>query len=617
MMKCRGFLVLVLAVALLGSPGDRASAWEFNLSGSFQALWEYYSQQGSQGFFGKYNTNVDTVSSASVAARNGWLGIDALTSASPYSLKHPGVVTGADASRASIKMELYPEFKLTPALRIQGKYRIGGTNRAHLYTTLSGIPQTNSEYVSSMMPGTDNYIAFGEWTTLWATAVTPVGTVIVGKRPWAIGCGLAYHGAERTDESVLLVVPYGPLQFGIGVYPFTLGYGDRYFDIERRGVFGGYYFGDGLSYLTAFAYYPNQVWDRRANPDQFMAFVSYGAGSLSAGFGAKYGSIHLGPEGIPYYRNTNGHSGLSAVPTLDQNDLEGWSFAKFNNGRFFFNAEVDFFKRTRRFQRSADGSFFGIPDFHLGAGSGSFFAPQYIDMWQGMIETGVFAGPTKLTFFYAYLPGPDRRHGILLDRQPTTYPYVPEFWYPQNVNQHVPSAAVFRQYSLILGYDYGAGLNCMDVNGNGTMTDASVLAARVDYAVAANLNLFGSFLYANRLSHAWQWGFIYPDGEILNFKNFRYNNDPELEFSDPVPTIPDTSLGWEVTAGGQWKLLEGWMVSATAAYWMPGRWFNYACVDRSVPNWYLDPSPANNWGINPNRKIDPIFGLEVRASLDF
>jgi hypothetical protein len=611
-MKSRWLLSFVLVMALVTSFGGSASAWEFGLTGSFQALWEYYSQQGQRGFFGKYNTSVDAISSASVAARNGWLGIDATTSATPYVQKHPGVVSGSDASRASIKMELWPEFKLTPALKIQGKYRIGGTNIARQYTNLSLTSQANTEYVNSTMPGTDNYIAFGEWTNLWATAITPMGTVMFGKRPFPVGCGLAYHGADRTDESLLFLVPYGPLQLGMGLYPITTGYGDRYFDIERRAVF----FDTDVALNSAFAYFPNQLWDRSGNPAQFMGFVNYAAGSISAGLGAKYGSIHLGPEGLPSVRS-GAINGPSSVPTLDQKDVEGWFFAKFNNGRFFFNAEVDFFNRIRRFQGSEDGTFFHVPDLFLGAGSGSLFAPQYIDMWQGMVETGVFAGPAKLTLFYAHLPGPDRRHGILLDRQPTTYPYVPQVWWPQNVNQHVPSSAVFRPYSLILGYDYGAGLNCMDLNGHGTMTDASVMAARLDYAVAANLNLFGAFLYANRLSHAWQWGFIYPDADTLEFRNFRGANSPTLEFSNPVPTIPDTSLGWEATAGGQWRLLEGWLVSFTAAYWVPGRWFNFACVDRSVPNWFIDPSPANNWGINPNRKIDPIFALEVRASLDF
>ncbi len=42
----------------------------------------------------------------------------------------------------------------------------------------------------------------------------------------------------------------------------------------------------------------------------------------------------------------------------------------------------------------------------------------------------------------------------------------------------------------------------MAVNGNGEghMTDANSFGARLDYAVAANLNAYGAFFYARRVS---------------------------------------------------------------------------------------------------------------------
>jgi hypothetical protein len=152
------------------------------------------------------------------------------------------------------------------------------------------------------------------------------------------------------------------------------------------------------------------------------------------------------------------------------------------------------------------------------------------------------------------------------------------------------------------------------------MTDASVLAFRLDYAVAANLNMFASLFYADRLSHAWQWGFIFPNPDnngAVTFQNFKQGTSADQEFQTPVPTIPDTNLGWEITVGGKWELLEGFTFDATVAYWWPGRWFNYACVDRQVQNWWANPSPANNWGIDPHRTIDPIMGMEIKAVTRF
>ena len=148
------------------------------------------------------------------------------------------------------------------------------------------------------------------------------------------------------------------------------------------------------------------------------------------------------------------------------------------------------------------------------------------------------------------------------------------------------------------------------------MTDATVLAGRLDYALAANLNVYCSFLWAQRASHAWQLGSIWTANRDLMFTPLQSVFTPQLDFTQPVPTIPDTDLGWEIDMGGQWKLLENLLLSVTAAYWQPGRWFNFACVDRSIPNWG-NPNQANNWSTNPDRTIDPILGLQINAIADF
>ena len=70
---------------------------------------------------------------------------------------------------------------------------------------------------------------------------------------------------------------------------------------------------------------------------------------------------------------------------------------------------------------------------------------------------------------------------------------------------------MFRPYCYMFGYNYGAGLNAYNLNRNGYMRDAFVLAARLDYAVASNLNLFGTFVYANRTSNGYSWGCIGPN----------------------------------------------------------------------------------------------------------
>ncbi len=81
---------------------------------------------------------------------------------------------------------------------------------------------------------------------------------------------------------------------------------------------------------------------------------------------------------------------------------------------------------------------------------------------------------------------------------------------------------------------------------NGTAEDASIWAARVDYAVASNLNVYGSFMWADRSNKSgYGWGFIRP-----------YTGPYAGEFQAPLgmvrwndrnnaPSIPDPNLGYE------------------------------------------------------------------------
>ena len=149
------------------------------------------------------------------------------------------------------------------------------------------------------------------------------------------------------------------------------------------------------------------------------------------------------------------------------------------------------------------------------------------------------------------------------------------------------------------------------------MRDASVLAARLDYAVAANLNVFGSFFYANRTSNGYSWGSLGPNAGLGNFGN---GPDGNVSFNinryGTSPNIPDTALGYEVDAGLDWKFLEGMIGGFLVGYWQPGKWFNYACIDRSVPGWHTGVA-GNNFGTRPNRSLDPIVGGNFYLKFEF
>ncbi len=206
-------------------------------------------------------------------------------------------------------------------------------------------------------------------------------------------------------------------------------------------------------------------------------------------------------------------------------------------------------------------------------------------------------GPLVTRVFYCFMPGPDRRHGVYIDRQP----FIQEL--PQQ------AFGLFDPYSSLLSYRFGAG-----VNAPGHISDASVFAVKLDYALAANLFLEGSLLYAIRNSHGYAMGFVRPDISAVtvakNFGNVVYAEPPGSTPTIPAPSIPERDLGWEATTAILWELLEGWAVSARVSCWRPGKWFNYACIDKGVLNWD-HPSAANGWGVRPDRVIDPVISFEI------
>jgi hypothetical protein len=148
------------------------------------------------------------------------------------------------------------------------------------------------------------------------------------------------------------------------------------------------------------------------------------------------------------------------------------------------------------------------------------------------------------------------------------------------------------------------------------MTDCCVYATRLDYAAAANLNVYGSFLWAERLSKGYGWGYIQPALDANEIPTGAISMSRKGTFADSSPAIPDNGLGWECDFGLNWKFLEGYAMDARFGYWQPGKWFNFACVDRSNPGW-KNPLPSNRFGINPDRAIDPIFGMQIVVAGQF
>ncbi|HTY23141.1 MAG TPA: hypothetical protein VMC85_08420 [Desulfomonilaceae bacterium] len=105
----------------------------------------------------------------------------------------------------------------------------------------------------------------------------------------------------------------------------------------------------------------------------------------------------------------------------------------------------------------------------------------------------------------------------------------------------------------------------------------------MDYAVASNLNVWRTYLWAERLERD---GYLAGNfgrsgtldavpGATAAGAAFRgANGRGSITLSDPFAS--SRFLGWEANAGVDWKLLEGMTLLFKYACWQPGDWFDWA-----------------------------------------
>ena len=594
-------VVLSLGILLLAMP---ATAWEFTMKGSYVWQYGYRSQMGNEGFFGPYD--VDFSTARNLHAVNAWLGthsnnlqfFQGVTPAGFTGVFNPAeiLVSGHDGGWNTMWMDCWMDLRVNPAVRVRGLYHIGEWAGTTGTQNTSGFLQgegalVQSQYQNFRFPGVQRSFSPGYWNLLWLTAQLPWGDFAIGKRPSAFGTGLMWNGEDsRTSENFALFASYGPLRIG-----------------------GGFYWGRAGSegYVTD----PFDKSGFRIYDITFPA-ITYRNGPLDAGMQFLYLQRHRGGD-----RRNQGPPPLTTKNTdfRDRADFYGAVYTKYNNGRFFFNAELDWYDRIDRLGRQA---FFNAADPDTSS-------DLYIQHYRFMTELGLLCGPTKMSLLYSWSSGNDRRGGIA---NYTTSGGIP------NINQGTlveptngvtgglvasttaSNTGVYRPYSYLMVYAYGLGTHIEGDTGNGYVEDASCYAARFDYAVASNLNLYGSFFWADRVGNAYGWGFLKPATVVAaaapNANAFPAVNGIVSGYVAGAPTIPDNNLGWEVDAGFDWKLLEGLTLNATFAYWQPGRWFSYACIDKGVLNWNTQTA-ANNFGTDPSRTITPIFGIDFKVVGDF
>ena len=583
----RKLIMLVLSVGLIaGIMTSTADAWEFEMDGIF--TWQYTKagQLGDHGFFGKFDVDNSAGNNGRYGSLNGWFGPRFGVVSNPVEM-----TSGSDAAYNVIYMSTNMQVRLNPAIRVRGNYYLAAWN----YLT----PNTDATadlvsygYPSMMFDGVQRSFSPGYWRTLWLTAQLPFGEIAVGKRPSSFGMGLFADGADnQSSESLSLFAFSGPFRFGWSFYPARRIASNRYFnEVADVNALRGY---------------------------QFGPVVTYRQGPFDLGVSVQFVSAHNGLEGSTALNKFNTYDG----PVWDRSDHYGSAYMKYNNGRFFINYEFDWYNRIQRYSSNnvLASNYADILDRAT---------TRYIEHYRTGLETGVLAGPAKVSLLAAWCGGGDRRMGSVrgINQGDLTGSGV-----GSTDATSFSNTSVFRPYSFLAVYMYGLGTSINAATGYGYVDDAMTYGARLDYAVAANLNLFGTFFWADRVGNAYGWGFLRPatlDGGLVDVPGAierAYRGTTNVNASANVaPNIPDNNLGWEIDAGFDWKLLEGLTLRSTFAYWVPGKWFSYAAMDKANPNWLQGTlnnpgalAGGGNWGTTPGRTIDPVYGVDFRLEGEF
>jgi hypothetical protein len=601
----RNLLTPILALGLiLCLMAPTANAWEFTMDGTFTWSYEVRGQTGSNGFFGSYDVDAGANEGAvgTYAPLNFWTGLRMTDGQIRPAANAQDLVSGSDAGVNSMYMSTNMQIRMNPAVRIRGNYYIGSWDHRNWLSAGDAGVLTNQvaaallvspEYLNMHAHGVQRSFSPGYWRTLWLSAQLPWGEIAVGKRPASWGMGLTFDGASnRASESLALAAPFGPLRVQLGFYPSRRAHASQYFN-------------------NSYDKNNSRVFDWSAN-------VTYANGPMSAGVVANFVQAHSGGEGVlntSALRTSPATSGNPALRRGVYNDLSEWygnAFFKYNNGRFFLNSEVATYQANRSFlaNNTYAAGFGARMNTTNGVWMDNVNAPTIHNFWAGAIEAGALCGPAKIAVLASWLtgndtrvdPNTDIRRLVEVGVQPDTF----------------SNTSVFRPYSYLMAYSYSMGNTRGATDSrDGWVSDASVYAARLDYAVAANLNLFTSFMWAERFSKSgYTWGFVYPTPTVTTGGWTNMANSTVAG----APSIPDTALGWEIDGGADWKLLEGLTVRTTVAYWQPGKWFAYAMQDKSVPGWgtsTANGSWANNWLTRPGKTIDPIWGLDIKLEGTF
>ena len=588
----------ILATLLLALFVAPAFAWDFTTQGQFEWRYRYIGRaNGYQDLFGDMRLQDNPLLTfpagtgpIGFAGPNFWRGYNGPNGGpmatgswgSQVQVVRAGFAfADCDASEYDQRMTFLPELRINNAIRLRGNIDLASIRQKYNHRDMVTNGPMDRWYQDRMSQNAFDTAMTPSINQWHLTAQLPWGVLSVGARDFAWGTG-AVLGYNTRNDSLLFVLPYGPFriipQFWLANNP------DGFGPFRPYGALGGAL--DPAADHTGPA--PNTV-TNMDNGDHFPVWwsvvMTYTNGPVDMGFGFLQRTLHssnanlaaAGAPGLgylPVYYNP-----LSAAPDqiygyggMDQALLLFTTYLKYNNGRFFTNLEY--------WWLNADNTFLSYGQSLRPLSTANGAPPLYMEASMAFAEIGAMCGPAKLTGMFAWSGGRALNNG-----NPT------KFYTGIAINNQATDP-----YNYLLFHTYGGGNDApwnpnylaFTNDENGQMADAWALAARLDYAVAANLNIWGSYMWANRVEeNGWLAGQKDWNGNEATILGgaLPWNANQAQAWKNYAmpgsggamnPYVDSCALGWEADFGVDWKLLENMTVSSRYAYWQPGTWFDQA-----------------------------------------
>ena len=567
-----------------------AFSWEFTMKGENEIRYRYWGRTGDRDIFGSMDSGVN-------------LGVNHLvTHPSPNRDNFPstsfGVLAGenrfgSDMNFNDMRVTFLPKIVVNPAISLEGSVNLtslGIHSAGRPYDTYGTPGEINSLYVPvSARPSAidvPNTTVTVQWWRM--TLQMPIGTFILGYRPVPLGMGLWKGACQRSSTAVALRIDYGPVSVLMGPYlgrSFT-----NWNQVSRNsGTNATYRKDDDRDYARGY---------------HFDMFYKNGPIAIDLGHTGYRDDSSQPVDARALLTGFPAALTLTTTATADRRVDETTLAVRYNDGRFFFNAEANYFYHWRS----------GWGSTELRAGTRYQRMDADVRTWLYGVETGVMAGPSKVTFSYVRSMGDDpstRKDDEDTGRGTT------------GVNN-----CYIRYWGLLMYDMYGTGTG-WNAGGRGQPVNLHHVGGRLDYAVAANLNLF--------VVNSWAWrdqANAFVLGGNYSHTVARFSNDTIAQqkgfpgFDPPVPglrPVPDyaNDIGWEVDLGWNWRILESLTWNSVLAFWQPRSWWSHAYPNTAeiyrrnggtVPQAPRDQVGATS-GLG--RKIDPLIGFESSISVEF